>query len=84
LPNTSQKTVTTSPTLLVTANRADQMVYLHSSSGIIYIGNSDVTTSTGYRMDNGDKLSLQLSDNEALYGIASSGTATMMVMATVN
>ena len=84
MPNTSQKTVTTSPTLLVTANRADQMVYLHSSSGIIYIGNSDVTTSTGYRMDNGDKLSLQLSDNEALYGIASSGTATMMVMATVN
>ena len=84
MPNTSQKTVTTSPTLLVTANRADQLVYLHSSSGIIYIGNSDVTTSTGYRMDNGDKLSLQLSDNEALYGIVSSGTATMMVMATVN
>ena len=84
MPNTSQKTVTTSPTLLVTANRADQLVYLHSSSGIIYIGNSDVTTSTGYRMDNGDKLSLQLSDNEALYGIASSGTATMMVMATVS
>ena len=84
MPNTSQKTVTTSPTLLVTANRADQMVYLHSSSGIIYIGNSDVTTSTGYRMDNGDKLTLQLSDNEALYGIASSGTSTMMVMATVS
>jgi hypothetical protein len=84
LPNTSQKTVTTSPTLLVTANRADQLVYLHSSSGIIYIGNSDVTTSTGYRMDNGDKLSMQLSDNESLYGITNTGTATMMVMATVN
>jgi len=84
MPNTSQKTVTTSPTLLVTANRADQLVYLHSSSGIIYIGNSDVTTSTGYRMDNGDKLTLQLSDNEALYGITNTGTATMMVMATVS
>jgi len=84
MPNTSQKTVTTTATLLVTANRADQTVYLHSSSGIIYIGNSDVTTSTGYRMDNGDKLTLQLSDNESLYGITSAGTATMMVMATVN
>jgi hypothetical protein len=84
MPNTSQKTVTTAATLLVTANRADQLVYLHSSSGIIYIGNSDVTTSTGYRMDNGDKLSLQLSDNEALYGITNTGTATMMVMATVS
>ena len=84
MPNTAQKTVTTTATLLVTANRADQLVYLHSSSGIIYLGNSDVTTSIGYRMDNGDKLSLQLSDNEALYGITSSGTATMMVMATIS
>jgi hypothetical protein len=84
MPITSQKTVTSTATLLVTANRADQLVYLHSSSGIIYLGNSDVTTSTGYRMDNGDKLSMQLSDTEALYGIVSSGTATMMVMATVS
>ena len=84
MPNTSQKTVTTAATLLVTANRADQLVYLHSSSGTIYLGNSDVTTSTGYRMDNGDKLSMQLSDTEALYGITNTGTATMMVMATVN
>lgn len=84
MPNTAQKSVTTTATLLVTANRADQSVYLHSSSGIIYIGNSDVTTSTGYKMDNGDKLSMQLSDNESLYGITSSGTATMMVMATIN
>jgi hypothetical protein len=84
MPNTSQKTITTAATLLVTANRADQLVYLHSSSGTIYLGNSDVTTSTGYRMDNGDKLSLQLSDNEALYGITNTGTATMMVMATVS
>ena len=84
MPKTAQVSVSTSATLLVTANRADQLVYLHSSSGIIYLGNSDVTTSTGYRMDNGDKLSMQLSDNEALYGIVSSGTATMMVMATIN
>jgi len=84
MPKTSQVSVTTTPTLLVTANRADQSVYLHSSSGVIYLGNSDVTTSTGYRMDNGDKLTMQLSDNESFYGIVSSGTATMMVMATVN
>ena len=84
MPITAQKTVTSTPTLLVTANRADQLVYLHSSSGTVYLGNSDVTTSTGYRMDNGDKLSMQLSDNESLYGVVASGTATMMVMATVN
>jgi hypothetical protein len=84
LPNTSQKSVTTTVTLLVTANRADQLVYLHSSSGTIYLGDASVTASTGYKMDNGDKLSMQLSDNESLYGITSAGTATMMVMVTVN
>jgi len=84
LPKSAQISVTSTPTLLVTANRADQTVYLHSSSGVIYLGNSDVTTSTGYRMDNGDKLTLQLSDNESLYGVVSSGSATMMVMATIN
>jgi hypothetical protein len=84
MPKTSQVSVTSTPTLLVTANRADQSVYLHSSSGVVYLGNSDVTTSTGYRMDNGDKLTLQLSDNESLYGVVSSGSATMMVMATIN
>lgn len=84
MPITAQKTVTSTATLLVTANLADQLVYLHSSSGTIYLGNADVTTSTGYRMDNGDKLSMQLSDNESLYGIVANGSSTMMVMATVN
>jgi hypothetical protein len=84
MPKCSQVTVTTTATLLVTSNRADQMVYLHSGSGTIYLGNSDVTTSTGYRMDNGDKLSMQLGDNEALYAIASSGTPVVYVMDTIN
>ena len=84
MPNVSQVTVTTSATLLVTANRADQMVYLHSGSGTIYLGNSNVTTATGYRMDNGDKLSMQLGDNEALYAITASGTPTVYVMDTIN
>jgi hypothetical protein len=84
MPSTSQISVGTTPTLIVTANRADQLVYLHSSSGILYLGNSAVTSSTGYKMDNGDKLTMQLSDNEALYAITSSGTATLMAMVTIN
>jgi len=84
MPSTSQKTVTTAATLLVAANSHDQMVYLHSSSGTIFVGDAAVTTATGYKLDNGDKLQMQLGDNEALYGIASSGTPTMMVMFTIN
>ena len=84
MPKTAQVSVTSTPTLLVTANRADQSVYLHSSSGQCFIGDSTVTTTTGFRMDNGDKLSMQLSDNESLYAVTASGTVTMMVMATIN
>jgi hypothetical protein len=84
MPSTNQISVGTTATLIVTANRADQLVYLHSSSGSLYLGNSAVTSSTGYKMDNGDKLTMQLSDNEALYAITSSGTSTLMAMVTIN
>jgi hypothetical protein len=78
--STRQVTVTTSPTALVDATQEAEMVYLHSSSGQCFIGNSDVTSSTGYKMDNGDKITI---DNKAngIWAITASGTVTMQVMA---
>jgi len=84
MPYTAQVSVASTATLLLTANRADQTVALHSSSGTIYIGGVGVTSTTGYKMDNGDKLTVQLSDNEALYAITAAGTATMQVYSTIN
>jgi hypothetical protein len=78
--STRQVTVTTSPTALVDATAEAETVILHSSSGQCFIGASDVTTSTGYRMDNGDKLTIQNKAN-GIWGITSSGTVTMMVLA---
>jgi hypothetical protein len=77
--SSAQVTVTTSPTLLVAADAGAEQVNFHSSSGTIYLGDSNVTSSTGYRMDNGDKLTLQNHEN-AIYGIVSSGTAIMQVL----
>jgi uncharacterized protein (DUF2345 family) len=78
--STLQVTVTTSPTALVDATQEAEMVYLHSSSGTCFLGNSDVTSSTGYKMDNGDKITI---DNKAngIWAITNSGTVTMQVMA---
>lgn len=78
--STRHVTVGTTPTLLVDATAEAETVCLHSSTGQCYIGNSDVTTSTGYRMDNGDKLTI---DNKAngIWAITAAGTVTMMVMA---
>jgi hypothetical protein len=77
--SSAQITVTTSPTLLVAADAQAEQVNLHSSSGTIYLGDSNLTSSTGYRMDNGDKVVLQNHEN-AIYAICSSGTALMSVL----
>ena len=78
--STRQVTVGTTATALVDATAEAEMVYLHSSSGACFVGNSDVTSSTGYKMDNGDKITINNKAN-GLWAITSSGTVTMQVMA---
>jgi formylmethanofuran dehydrogenase subunit C len=78
--STRQVTVTTAATALVDATQESEMVYLHSSSGTCFVGNSDVTSSTGYKMDNGDKITIENKAN-GIWAITNSGTVTMQVMA---
>ena len=77
--SSAQVTVTTAATLLVAADMQAEQVNFHSSSGTIYLGDANVTSSTGYRMDNGDKVVLQ-NHETAIYGITSTGSATMSVL----
>jgi hypothetical protein len=74
----AQITVTTSPTLLVAADAGAEQVNLHAKH-TTYLGGADVTASTGYQMDNGDKIVLQ-NHESPIYGITSSGTGTMQVL----
>ena len=55
--SSAQVTVTTSPTLLVAGDGVAEGVYLHAKHKV-YIGSSDVSTTNGYLMDNGDKLTI--------------------------
>jgi len=77
--SSSQPRFTTAATLLVSGDAVAEGVYLHSSSGTIYLGASDVTSSNGYKMDNGDKLTIH-NHESPIYGITSAGTATMSVL----
>jgi hypothetical protein len=77
--SSAQVTVTTAATLLVAADMQAEQVNFHSSSGTIYLGDANVTSSTGYRMDNGDKVVLQ-NHETPIYGITSTGSATMSVL----
>lgn len=80
MPISSQVTVGTTATLIAPATNAYQTVYLHSLQGTIYIGGADVTTANGYKLDNGDKLTISIGDLEALYGVTASGTHTVAVL----
>jgi len=85
MPTSAQVTVTTTATLLVAANIMDQTVLLHNlGGGGVYLGDANVTTSNGYKLDNGDKLQVPVGDHEGLYGIAASGTHTIAVLKQVN
>jgi hypothetical protein len=71
-------TVTTTPTLVFMGNGSTN-VYLHSSSGTCFLGGSDVTPSTGYQMDSGDKLVLSTHES-AVYACTSTGTTIVKVL----
>jgi hypothetical protein len=84
MPKSSVATVTTTRAIVVPELIGDQSVYLHSGSGTLYIGGADLTAANGYRMDNGDKLSIMVGDHEPLYAITSAGTATLYILSQIN
>lgn len=85
MPSSAQVTVSTTATVLVAQTGFDQTVWLHNSGGgVVYIGASDVTTTNGYKLDNGDKMELPVGDHEALYGVTATGTNVVCVLTQIN
>ena len=85
MPTSAQVSVGTTATVLVAATGFDQTVWLHNSGGgIVYLGDSGVTTSNGYKLDNGDKMQLLVGDHEGLYGVTASATNTVGVLKQIN
>ena len=73
-------TLTTSPTLLVAADNQNRIIWLHTTSGSSYLGNSTVTSATGLHLENNSTMEIHLPLGETLYGIASTGTTDVRVM----
>jgi len=85
MPTSAQVTVSTTATIIVPASNFDQTANLHNlGGGAIYLGGANVTTSNGYKFDNGDKLTVTVGDHEALYAITASGTQTVAVLTQIN
>jgi hypothetical protein len=61
----AQYTVTTSPTKIVSADIAAEMVYVHSETAIAYLGGDNtVSSTTGYKLDVNDKISIANHEGE--------------------
>lgn len=85
MPTSSQVSINSTATVLVAATAFDQTVYIHNSGGgAIYLGAANVTTSNGYKLDNGDKITIGVGDHEALYAVTETGTNVVSVLTQIN
>jgi hypothetical protein len=85
MPSSAQVTVNATATVIVAETAFDQTVYLHNSGGgVVYLGAANVNTANGYKLDNGDKITIGVGDHEALYAVTASGTNVVSVLTQIN
>ena len=85
MPSSAQVSVNSTATVIVAETAFDQTVYLHNSGGgVVYLGAANVTTANGYKLDNGDKITIGVGDHEALYAVTASGTNVVSVLTQIN
>lgn len=75
----SQVTVTTTSQLIVSVDNVSRDVLLHAKHDLV-IGNSAVTASNGYLLDNGDQVRLTLMDGEDLWAVCAAGSGTLHIL----
>lgn len=78
----AQVSVGTSATLLVDVDSTYREIRLHAvSNSAVYLGASDVTTTTGFLLEKDDGAAvINLPPNEKLYGVVASGTETVTIL----
>lgn len=76
---TAQITVTGDPTLLFDKSTVWRDCHIHNETGAIYVGDENVTTTTGAKIDNNFHDTFQLPPTTALYAVTNSGTVTVYV-----
>ena len=75
----SKVTVTGTSQSIISVDNVTRDVLLHAKHEI-FIGNSGVTSTSGYIMDNGDVLRMSLVDGEDLWAVTSGGSGTLHVL----
>ena len=69
------------PTLVVARDDIPRRIYLYSTGNDIFVGNGDVTTSSGFNIKKDTYLEVFIPQGETLYGITGSvGTHSMQIL----
>jgi len=74
----AQYSVGTTASQIVADSVAAEEVHLHTSGGILYVGDAGVTTSNGLRLDSGDKITFN-THTGPMYAVTNTGTTTVYV-----
>lgn len=77
-----RKAISTSPTLIadsVTTQGGAAVLLHHNGGGNVFIGDKDVTTTTGFTLASGTTLSFVVDGSEAIYGVTATTTLTIQV-----
>lgn len=76
---TKQVTVTGTSQSIISVDNVTRDVLLHAKHEV-FIGNSGVTSTSGYIMDNGDVLRMSMQQGEDLWAVTSGGSGTLHVL----
>jgi hypothetical protein len=69
-----------SPVIIASAQHFERTVYIHSKSGISYIGNSTVTTGAGFPLKSDESIGVIVPINETIYAVDGVGGASVVVL----
>ena len=75
---TAQYAIGTSAAIIVADSIAAEEVHLHTSGGLLYVGDAGVTTANGLRLDSGDKITFNIHTGP-MYAVTNTGTTTVYV-----
>jgi predicted transcriptional regulator len=74
----AQYSVGTTASIIVADSVAAEEVHLHTSGGLLYVGDAGVTTANGLRLDSGDKITFN-THTGPMYAVTNTGTTTVYV-----
>jgi len=71
----------TTPVKICSSVNFEQEIYIHNElGGAIYIGGSDVSSSTGYHLANHEAITMKIPQDNELYGISGSGAGDVHIV----